>query len=559
MKKNALRLAIAFAVYILGVCLISGFEYVSTKNQILTSTNEQLKNAAHVVPAILGKTYHVGIAKKRPTNATYTTALINLNDAIKNTKIANLYSMIYRDGQVLFTSANASRDAIASQTYIQCMTPYDEATNTLKKAFNTSKPTFDDFEDATGHFHSILVPFTAPDGTRYIVGADIRMDAINAMLFSHLLSTIGKGAGLLVLLIPILWASWRNAKDEKAFLHAEIDKGTEEINALNENLIEQIKTAQAHEKQAQKAKEIAIEARTHAIQAGDDAKHEAAITLEESSHRLSIASEQLAAQVQQVANGAETQKLRAIETGAAIEEMNATVLEVASNAANAAEKTENARQVAESGLTVVEEVISAIETVSNKTETMRESLHSLGDRALGIGEIINVINDIADQTNLLALNAAIEAARAGEAGRGFSVVADEVRKLAEKTMSATKEVESTIGSIQKLTESNIDHMNETNEVVNKTTGLAEKAGQELQDIVSLVNDSSDRVRSIATASEEQSAASEQINQAATEINTICSETAEGMGQATEAIMDLASQSVQLKTLINSLKNDQKDI
>ena len=555
MKKNALRLTLSFAVYILGVFLFAGYEYLSARDQMLNSTDEQLKNAAHVVPAIIGRTYHAGIIEKQPDGQTYTSILSDLNDAIKDTNIVNLYSMIKKNGEVFYTSSNASRDDIAARDYVEFMAPCVDASSALKKAFSSRTAVFKDYEDSNGSFHSILVPFTAPDGTRYITGADIRMNDINDMLFSRALVSIGKGFALLLLLIPIFWASWRNAKDEKIFLRAEIDKGTQEIGTLNESLMKQVEAAKEHEMQAMQAKQTADEARAHAEQAGTVARHEAAVTLEDSSQHLSIASEQLAAQVQQVAQGAETQKLRTLETAAAMEEMNATVLEVASNAANAAEKTDNARIVAESGLTVVEEVITAISTVSDRAEVMRESLQSLGERALGIGEIINVINDIADQTNLLALNAAIEAARAGEAGRGFSVVADEVRKLAEKTMSATKEVESTIGSIQKLTESNIDHMSETNEVVTLTTDLAEKAGQELQDIVELANDSSDRVRSIATASEEQSAASEEINRAADEINRISTETAEGMNQATEAIMDLAAQSVQLKALIASLKSE----
>lgn len=555
MKKNVLRLTIAFAVYILGVFLFSGYEYLSTKNQVLHATDEQLKNAAHVIPAIIGKDYHVGIAAKQSDVQKYTSILSDLNDAIKDTNIVNLYSMIKKNGDVFYTSSNASRDDIAARDYIKFMAPCVDASATLKNIFSSNKAVFKDYENSDGNFHCILVPFTAPDGTRYVTGADIRMNDIHDMLFSRALMSIGKGFALLLLLIPILWASWKNAKDEKMFLHAEINKGMQKIEELNKNLVKQIETAKEHEQQAMQAKRTAEEAQTHAEQAGITARHEAAVTLEDSSHHLSIASEQLAAQVQQVAQGAETQKLRTLETAAAMEEMNATVFEVASNASTAAEKTDNAKTVAESGLTVVEEVITAIGTVSDRTKAMRESLHSLGERALGIGEIINVINDIADQTNLLALNAAIEAARAGEAGRGFSVVADEVRKLAEKTMSATKEVESTIGSIQKLTESNINHMNDTNEVVSMTTGLAKKAGQELQDIVELVNDSSDRVRSIATASEEQSAASEEINRAADEINSISTETAEGMGQATEAIMDLAAQSVQLKALIASLKSE----
>ena len=118
--------------------------------------------------------------------------------------------------------------------------------------------------------------------------------------------------------------------------------------------------------------------------------------------------------------------------------------------------------------------LRALKKSTTQIQTIKTDIDQLGQQAQGIGQILDVISDIADQTNLLALNAAIEAARAGEAGRGFAVVADEVRKLAEKTMDATKEVGKAISGIQDGTKRNIANVEQSVKIIEKTTELADQ-------------------------------------------------------------------------------------
>ncbi|WP_176631750.1 methyl-accepting chemotaxis protein [Desulfolutivibrio sulfoxidireducens] len=268
---------------------------------------------------------------------------------------------------------------------------------------------------------------------------------------------------------------------------------------------------------------------------------------------VTSASEELSAQIEQSSRGAEEQARRVGETATAMEEMNATVLEVAKNASQAAQTADKAKAKATDGALVVTQMVGGIGEVQTQALDMKADMTTLGKQAEGIGRILNVISDIADQTNLLALNAAIEAARAGEAGRGFAVVADEVRKLAEKTMTATQEVGDAIRGIQGGTRKNIGNMEQSVARIEAATGLAVKAGAALDEIVSLVDLTTDQVRSIATASEEQSAASEEINRSIEDINRISSETSDAMRQSAQAVGEMANQSQVLKTLIEQMK------
>ncbi|MDR2574122.1 MAG: methyl-accepting chemotaxis protein [Desulfovibrio sp.] len=273
----------------------------------------------------------------------------------------------------------------------------------------------------------------------------------------------------------------------------------------------------------------------------------------EISNRMAAASEELSAQVEQVSRGAEMQRERVESTASAMNEMNSTVLEVARNASQASEQSENTRNKAEGGAELVNKVVRAINNVNTVATTLQDNMQELGSKAESIGGVMNVISDIADQTNLLALNAAIEAARAGEAGRGFAVVADEVRKLAEKTMSATQEVGNNITAIQQSAQKNIEEVETAVKNIGEATGLANSSGTALQEIVNLASSNSAVVTSIATAAEEQSATSEEINRAIDEINRITGETADGMVQSSAAVQELSHMAQELNTIMDKLK------
>jgi methyl-accepting chemotaxis protein len=284
-----------------------------------------------------------------------------------------------------------------------------------------------------------------------------------------------------------------------------------------------------------------------------DKMNTVAIKAREVSEEMGAAAGNLSVQFDAVSQGAETQKERIDVTLAATREMQSVVMDVAKNATEAASSAQSARARAEQGAAVVSEAVSAIRRVREVTVTLKDSMAGLGRQAESIGQVMNVINDIADQTNLLALNAAIEAARAGDAGRGFAVVADEVRKLAEKTMGATKEVGENIKAIQSAAEQNIRNVDLAAGAVEQATEQANLSGQALAEIVDIAARNAAQVDSIASAAEQQSAANEEIGKAVESVHEIAMHTVEDMARSSESTRRMTELAEEIRHVIDKLK------
>ena len=345
----------------------------------------------------------------------------------------------------------------------------------------------------------------------------------------------------------------------------DIDDGSKKLGVYGA-IVEMVAALKEHIENARQESENASEqsAKAHAAMREAEAASKEAQTktmammtaadkLEQVGSIVSSASTQLSAQIEQADRGAAGAAQRLSEAATAMNEMNATVQEVARNAGSASGASAETKDKAVAGSQIVEKAVQSIEQVHQVSVELKDDMVQLNDHAQAITQIMNVISDIADQTNLLALNAAIEAARAGEAGRGFAVVADEVRKLAEKTMSATREVESAIESIQEGTNQSAATVDSAVAAIEKAGHMGEESGHSLQQISALAEDSSSRVSAIATAATEQSAASEEINRNISEVNHLSADIAEAMEGASSQVRDMAEQAHVLKDILDAIR------
>ena len=327
------------------------------------------------------------------------------------------------------------------------------------------------------------------------------------------------------------------------------------VNALKQNIDNAKHESENAREQSAKAQEAMEKAEIagREAQAKTEAMLVTADKLEVVGNVLSSASTQLSAQIEQSDRGAAESAQRLSEAATAMNEMNATVQEVARNAGSASAASSETREKAEAGAQVVEKAVHSIEEVHQMSLDLKEDMTQLNEHAQDITRIMGVISDIADQTNLLALNAAIEAARAGEAGRGFAVVADEVRKLAEKTMTSTQDVGNAIKAIQESTAKSMDSVDNAVSQIEQATDLAGQSGQALEEIVSTVENTAGQVSAIAAASEQQSAASEEINRSIAEVNGVAADTAQSMREAHEEMARLVELTGTLEELMARLK------
>jgi len=262
--------------------------------------------------------------------------------------------------------------------------------------------------------------------------------------------------------------------------------------------------------------------------------------LSSSAQEMNATAEEVASTVQQIAKGAKTTAQRVEETSKVMEQMNASVGQVATSAQSAAGASAQANQSAQEGGKAAKEAVEKMNRIYETVTASGAVVKKLGERSEQISDIINVITGIADQTNLLALNAAIEAARAGEAGRGFAVVAEEVRKLAEGSAKAADQIGKLIKEIQKETLDAVGAMQAGSKEVTEGRVIIAKAGDALNEIIKVVENTASMVEQISAASQQMSAGTKQVVKSVDEIASTAEESASATEEASASTEEMTA-------------------
>jgi methyl-accepting chemotaxis protein len=237
----------------------------------------------------------------------------------------------------------------------------------------------------------------------------------------------------------------------------------------------------------------------------------------------------------------------------AVTEMSSTAEGVARSAAQTASMTQVANENARHSKLVVEDASNSVRELISEVELATTTVRAMEQDAERINSVLGVIGEIAGQTNLLALNAAIEAARAGEQGRGFAVVADEVRALAGRTQASTSEINEMLARLQQGVSAAVVAMEKTKQSCQATADKTSKVNEGLDGMTDSVVRINDLSTQIATAAEEQSAVSDEINRNMVAVRHIVEELVAGGTVNEQSTATLAASNEKLNAVVRRFK------
>jgi twitching motility protein PilJ len=269
-------------------------------------------------------------------------------------------------------------------------------------------------------------------------------------------------------------------------------------------------------------------------------------TINQSAVQLDGATRQTQALSQHLAKSSSAQSRQIASATESIAAMAGSIEEVSGNAERAADVARHSVDIAHKGGEAVRRTIDGMNAIRETIQETSKRIKRLGESSQEIGNIVELISDLAEQTNILALNASIQASMAGDAGRGFAVVADEVQRLAERAANATKQIDALVRTIQADTNGAVVSMERSTTDVVGGAQLAENAGGALEKIEQVSNQIASLVHNISASARSHSASGQSVARNMQVLREISTQTTDATSNTSEAIAKLAQLSAALR-------------
>jgi methyl-accepting chemotaxis protein len=277
------------------------------------------------------------------------------------------------------------------------------------------------------------------------------------------------------------------------------------------------------------------------------------LELQQAAVQITGASTQVLSAAEEHASGSVEQAASIAQVTATMEELTNTAKQIAQSATAVEKIADDSAHAAHAGYNSVGEALEAMEMIRQRVADISGKTLLLGERSQRISEVLNLIKDIAGEIHLLAVNAAIESAAAGEHGKRFAVVASEVRRLAERTRESAEEIKGIVGEIQSATNTSVLATEQGVKEVENGVSLATRARSSLEEIIQMVDRTTQAIRQITFATQQQQSASEQIVLTMREVAEVTQHAAAGMKQSASSVGELNALADQFKTRIREFK------
>jgi len=275
--------------------------------------------------------------------------------------------------------------------------------------------------------------------------------------------------------------------------------------------------------------------------------------IQKASIQIASSSSEILAASKQAERGSAEQASSISQTTTTMDELLSASKQIATSADAVVRIAEQTLGAAKAGEDAVQQGIAGMEEIAENNRQTAERILELSERNQQIGNIVDLIDEIADKSDLLALNAAIEGAKAGEAGKGFAVVATEMRALAENVVESTKEIKSLISEIQKASNSSVLATEGQMKATERGTQVAVRTGEQLEKILQMVEQTTEAAKQISLATQQQRTGTEQVVQSMSEIAKIAKSNVAGAGQTTSSTVELSTLAEDLKKAVSQFR------